>query len=172
MGRYPLPGMETTMKSFQEYSANSIFYRIGLILLIPLIVLCILRNTGNLQLTDFLYPCLFYRISGLCCPGCGGTRAVQALLKGDFISCFLYHPVVLYAATLYIIFMASHTWERIATFLSSRIRHQKQSQKKSSHQLPAVRGLNFHINYVYIGIIIIFLQWIVKMVLHISYNNY
>lgn len=28
-------------------------------------------------------PCPFYRLTGLPCPGCGGTRAVVAFFKGD-----------------------------------------------------------------------------------------
>lgn len=43
-------------------------------------------------------PCLFQALTGLYCPGCGGTRAVKALLKGQILRSFLYHPVVLYAA--------------------------------------------------------------------------
>ena len=31
------------------------------------------------------YPrCLFHELTGLNCPGCGGTRAVRALLHGEF----------------------------------------------------------------------------------------
>jgi hypothetical protein len=29
-------------------------------------------------------PCLFYKITGLYCPGCGNTRATLALLQLDF----------------------------------------------------------------------------------------
>lgn len=36
--------------------------------------------------------------TGYYCPGCGGTRAITALLHGRLLSSFLYHPVVLYAA--------------------------------------------------------------------------
>lgn len=28
-------------------------------------------------------PCVFHRLTGLYCPGCGNTRAVLALLRGD-----------------------------------------------------------------------------------------
>lgn len=41
-------------------------------------------------------PCLFHAMTGFYCPGCGGTRAVAALLQGDLISSFRYHPLVLY----------------------------------------------------------------------------
>ena len=37
-------------------------------------------------------PCLFHAMTGFYCPGCGGTRAVAALLRGDLVSSFCYHP--------------------------------------------------------------------------------
>ena len=43
------------------------------------------------------FPCLFHFITGLYCPGCGGTRAVRALLQGDVVKSFCYHPFVVYA---------------------------------------------------------------------------
>lgn len=45
-------------------------------------------------------PCLFWQLTGLYCPGCGGTRAVLALLKGHPIRSLLYHPLVPYAAVV------------------------------------------------------------------------
>lgn len=42
-------------------------------------------------------PCIFYETTGLYCPGCGGTRATKALLRGEVIRSFRYHPFVLYA---------------------------------------------------------------------------
>lgn len=44
------------------------------------------------------FPCLFHWITGLYCPGCGGTRAIGALLQGQLLKSFCYHPFVLYAA--------------------------------------------------------------------------
>lgn len=44
------------------------------------------------------YPCLFYIFTGAYCPGCGGTRAVRALFRGEIKRSFLYHPFVLYVA--------------------------------------------------------------------------
>ena len=59
-------------------------------------------------------PCVFHMVTGFYCPGCGGTRAVAALLKGQLWRSFLYHPAVPYCAGIYLWFMVSHTLERAA----------------------------------------------------------
>lgn len=53
-------------------------------------------------------PCLFREMTGLYCPGCGGTRAVKALLRGDIVTSFLYHPLVLYCALVAAVFAVSY----------------------------------------------------------------
>ncbi len=40
--------------------------------------------------------CAFHQMTGLYCPGCGGTRAFYALLDGDLVRSLLYHPIVAY----------------------------------------------------------------------------
>mgnify|MGYP001135663182 CR=1 FL=1 len=42
-------------------------------------------------------PCLFRLLTGFYCPGCGGTRALWALLSGHPLLSFLYHPLVPYS---------------------------------------------------------------------------
>jgi hypothetical protein len=37
---------------------------------------------------DFYPICQFHRLTGLNCPGCGGTRALYALLHGNFSAAF------------------------------------------------------------------------------------
>ena len=39
-------------------------------------------------------PCLFYKITGFKCPGCGVTRMLFSLIKLDFKRAFFYNPVV------------------------------------------------------------------------------
>lgn len=65
-------------------------------------------------LSVFSVPCLFHAVTGLYCPGCGGTRAVQVLFEGKFLLSFFYHPIVPYCAVLYLWFMISHTAERLS----------------------------------------------------------
>lgn len=40
-----------------------------------------------------IWPCFFNELTGLPCPGCGMTRAVSALLHGDWHTAMLYHPL-------------------------------------------------------------------------------
>ncbi len=53
-------------------------------------------------------PCAFHLITGLYCPGCGGTRAVKELIRGDLLMSFQYHPLVLYTAAVVILELV--TW--------------------------------------------------------------
>ena len=40
-----------------------------------------------------IWPCLFNELTGLPCPGCGMTRAVSALLHGDWHTAMTFHPL-------------------------------------------------------------------------------
>lgn len=59
------------------------------------------------------FPCLFQLITGLYCPGCGGTRAVRALLAGNLGLSFQYHPLVPYAAAVLTVELASYGISRM-----------------------------------------------------------
>lgn len=52
-------------------------------------------------------PCAFHSLTGLYCPGCGGTRAVTELLYGDLRMSFQYHPLVLYTAVVFLLELGS-----------------------------------------------------------------
>ena len=49
-----------------------------LIVIIVLFVMAILVLYERIAI-----PCIFHKITGFYCPGCGITRAIKALLKGD-----------------------------------------------------------------------------------------
>ena len=52
----------------------------------------------------FFMPCLLQVLTGLSCPGCGITRALHALVHGDFLTAFRYNfvglPVLLSAGVI------------------------------------------------------------------------
>lgn len=143
------------MKSIRERSIDKTLYILGLILALLLFPFLFLIHSGRLHfdLTEMIPPCLFHQISGLYCPGCGGTRAIHALIEGDLIASFLYHPFVLYVAVLYALFMISHTVEWIA------------ARKKSSRKTRFTKGLSLNSRYLYAGIILILFQWMAKNLL-------
>lgn len=96
----------------------------------------------NISIEQMVPPCSFYTLTGYYCPGCGGTRAVIALLQGRFFLSLYYHPFVPYMASYYVLYEISHTLDLIT--------HGK------------VRGMRFCPSYFYIGIALILLQWVGK----------
>ena len=53
---------------------------------------------------NFGIPCIFYKITGLYCPGCGVTRMLFSLIDLDFYQAFRYNPLVFILLMLYIIY--------------------------------------------------------------------
>ncbi|MGY0504877.1 DUF2752 domain-containing protein [Luteimonas sp. e5] len=51
------------------------------------------RFDPNLDVNPF-FPCSFHALTGLWCPGCGGTRALHALAHGDVARALAYNPLV------------------------------------------------------------------------------
>ena len=105
-------------------------------------------------LHDFFFqPCAIFDATGLYCPGCGGRRAVIALLTGHPLKSLLFHPFVLYFTLCFSLFFISQTLFRLTN--------------------GAVKGMNYRNIFVYIGLAVILLQWIIKnMVLLTSGMNY
>ena len=69
-------------------------------------VFCVL-GTAAVALIDpsgrfgALFPgCLFYRLTGLQCAGCGLTRAAHALLRGDLCAAWRFNPMIYPAVPL------------------------------------------------------------------------
>ena len=73
-----------------------------------LIAAGVVLGQTNVSLTGRLQPCLLYLFFHIPCPGCGGTRAVEYLLRGSMWQSFLAHPLVLYVFFFYLYFMAAY----------------------------------------------------------------
>ena len=65
--------------------------------------LCGVDLYAKLGLTKL--KCGFHELTGLYCPGCGGTRSVLALLRFRPLRSVMYHPLPIYAAALLVNFM-------------------------------------------------------------------
>lgn len=121
---------------------DRIFYFLGKLLGVLLLVLLITIPVLGPEWL-FLFPdCAFYQKTGLYCPGCGGTRAVAALLTGHPLKSLWYHPFLLYATAVYLWFMGT-------CFLQKHV---------PAVKLPAIRLER----WIYVGVGIILAQWAVK----------
>ncbi len=94
--------------------------------------------------------CAFKRVTGLYCPGCGGTRSVKALLSGHFIRSFIYHPFIPYCIIMWILYEGSHILEML--------------------HVPHIKGMKFRSAYAWWGIGILLVNWIVKNIILIVIN--
>lgn len=118
-------------------------YTMGLIILGLIPIFILLFHFTPIRFGNVLLPCLFHYITGLYCPGCGGSRSVTALLTGHPIQSFIYHPIVLYGFALYLWFMVSNTIHLL-----------------SKGKYPV--GMKYRRLYVWIGAAILALNFIIK----------
>ena len=127
-------------------------YELGLVALGIGIAAVLLYFCTGLSILEFNYPCMFNKITGLCCPGCGGTRAARALLRGEILKSIYDYPPLLYALIVYCIFMT-----RCFLYKHFGVRKSKDG---------AV------VKYLYIFLAIMLLQWIVKIVAQVCFDYY
>lgn len=105
----------------------------------------VLMAAGRLK--DIFYwmihmPCMFRFVTGLYCPGCGGTRAVKYLLTGQILKSLQYHPLVLYTALVVLAEAASAMAAKKTGKAKLYLGHEKL--------------------FIYLGVGIILMNWIVK----------
>ena len=77
------------------------------------------------EITRQGFPCLFHLLTGLYCPGCGGTRAFRALLAGNLLLSIRYHPLVAYMAVVLAAELVSFAVSRAAKNPRYYLGHEK-----------------------------------------------
>lgn len=125
--------------------ADDVFYRIGQWIWIPFTVVGIWFSRYGYGKYHQLFECAFRKISGLPCPGCGGTRAFCYFFLGDMLKSFQYHPMVIYGVLAYLHFMGLYFFRH----------HIKTGDAPAEEiQIPV---------YIYVAIAVILVQWLVKI---------
>ncbi|MDE6887627.1 MAG: DUF2752 domain-containing protein [Eubacterium sp.] len=136
-------------KQNNEPTIEDDFFFLGIIGCIAIAAVLLLFRW--LPLRFRMPPCLFHRISGYYCPGCGGTRALLALLHGQLLRSAWYHPFVPYAAFIFLYFMITQAAERLS---SKRLRI----------------GMRYQNRFVWIGVALIIGNFICKNLLRYFYG--
>lgn len=93
---------------------DKILYKIGWGVFALTFLIVTLISVFKIRYQLFLFPCLFHRLTGLYCPGCGGTRSVTSLLHGHPIISIRYNPIVMYGVLIYAWYMISNTIEKLS----------------------------------------------------------
>ena len=117
--------------------------------------------------------CYFETITGLYCPGCGGTRAVIALFRGHIVESFIYHPVVPYAAVVYVVFMVRVFMRKHNIVLRRGIISGNTEGRQAGHTEGTEKEKNQDgrvLIFIYAGIAIAIIQWVIKLVLLVKYD--
>ncbi len=126
-------------------------YILGLVAVVIILVMEVILNVAKFDFLKLVPPCGFRFVTGYYCPGCGGTRAVRALLQGRLVESFLYHPFVLYCAVIAGVFMISNTIQLLT---------------KNKWKI----GLKYRHGYLYGGVVVIIVNWILQNI-YIFLNN-
>lgn len=128
------------MKKHKKKEAEDILFVIGLIFIAVF-------SAGwpiFLKAAPYLSAgCRFYALTGFYCPACGGTRALNALLRGRLITSLQFNPAVAFGAAVFAVFMITQAIERL-----------------SRHRIKI--GLKYKNIYIYLWLGILMGWWLVK----------
>ena len=79
-----------------------------LLLLSTLVFLIIYKRINNIYHIGI--PCIFHKITGLYCPGCGMTRAIFSLLNLDIKQAIKYNLLVIIVIPFIIIYIINYAY--------------------------------------------------------------
>lgn len=133
-------------------NTDKVLYELGLVALGIGIAAVLLYFFTGINVLRLKYPCLFNKLTGYCCPGCGGTRAFRALLAGEITRSLYDYPPLIFGVAVYIIFM-------VRCFL---YRHFGVRKSKDGSV----------VKYLYIFVALMLIQWVVKLVAQYFFNYY
>ena len=136
-------------KAKRQVTLEDELFQIGIaalaaVLMLAVLYLCLLRRILP------PIPCFFTTVLGIYCPGCGGTRALIAMLHGHFLKALWYHPLIPYTAVIYLGFMLTQGLNRLG--------------------LKRVRPWQFHNWYLWGGLTLMIVNFILKNVLRLGFG--
>ena len=133
-----------SIKTDRKYRADEVFYQIGKVIWLPFILAGFWFAYGGYNRYGELAQCGIKKISGLPCPGCGGTRAFYYLFRGELLKSFRLNPAVIYGVAAYLHFMLLYFYRK----------HKRGGEQQKEIYIPY---------YMYAAIAVILVQWMMKI---------
>ena len=134
-----------------KYRVDELFYLLGKMIFLPFCLFGFWFAGGGFETCGDIFTCAIRDLCGLPCPGCGGTRAFYYLFRGDFLNSLRMNATVLYGVTAYLHFM-------LLMFYRKHIKKTVGEEKEVQIQY-----------YMYGAVIVILVQWLIKIINIIHY---
>lgn len=144
--------MTTYCTDIKERKREDGLYYLGLVLLgVAVVMVPVMRQYILPMLEKLPSGCILYLFLGVYCPGCGGTRAVNALLHGHIFRSLWYHPLIVYCVVLYLGYMITWTFARFRLF-------------------GLKKGMKFRAGYLYGMLAVVAVNFVLKNVLKFCFG--
>ena len=134
----------TTRKDGKQLTLEDRLFEIGLVMLTAGCAVVAVYFGVILKKYE-VPPCVLSTYLRIYCPGCGGTRAVEALLHGQILESVWYHPIVLYTVLVFGGFMLTQGLERLG------VRY--------------IRGWKYHDWHLYGAVVVLVCNFLIKNLL-------
>jgi hypothetical protein len=112
MSAEPVPSNGGTAPSPDEQTRRYVWLGAGALTVLAAAWLLYLFPPGSV----WFYPqCMFHRLTGLDCPGCGGLRAAHQLLHGHWKVAFALNPLLFVVAPTLVWFGVAQVWRTLTS---------------------------------------------------------
>lgn len=148
--------VEKANKAALSEKTDHVLYICGIVLIVLMAAGYAVIKVFHISYTSYIIPCLVKVFTGYNCPGCGGTRAFKALMRGDLAASIGFHPLVAYGGLIFLWYMVSNTAEKIIWKIGGRKIH---------------IGMRYKNAYVWIGFAIMMANFIIRNILIFMVKN-
>lgn len=131
---------------------DEVMYRVMLVFLaVVILAAAVFYLTPYFRVINVDQPCILRSMTGLYCPGCGGTRALRFLIHGQVAKSLYYNPAVGYVMIFVMTYMVSHILKHLTK--------------------GKIKGIHYRNGYCYMGVILLVLNWIWKNYMLLVYHR-
>lgn len=134
------------VRKFVSGGLEHVLYWLSIVIILVSVVLLIIQFwfIEHFNRQDLLI-CGMKTLFGIPCPGCGGTRAIFSLLKGNLPAAIYYNAFVVYCCIVYGIFFITQTLQRVTK--------------------GKIHGMKYRHIYIGLAIVILVIQYVLKLVI-------